>query len=621
MKKLLTGNEAIAEGIIESGAEVVSGYPGTPSTEVIINLIPKAKDLDIRVDWDINEKVALEIAAGAAWAGKKAIVTMKMSGVNVAADSLCSIAYSGFTGSMVVYVADDPGTSAGMTEQDSRYYAKLMIMPMLDASNQQEALDFTKNAFNISKKIGGPVFLRLTSEVAHAASDVQFGENISKDKNSSFLKRDVAKYSKAKASFCMNQHQEALNRLEKARDIVDSELKIDKVHYGEKSGVIVSGSPWMNLQEAISEYNLDISWLKLGMIYPFPQEKIKSFLDRMDKILILEELDPFIEEEVLKIIGQYGKKIKVMGKLDHTLPKVGSYSFDMVKKALEVFIEKKLGCEISHEIVEKAKSLEVSRLSSFCTGCPHRGTYYALNQAIKQLKYKKEDIIVSGDIGCNFLGANPPFNSCWSEVAMGASIGIAQGLKLAGIEKPIVATLGDGTFFHSGIAPLINAVYHHIPLTVIVLDNGWTAQTGFEDNPGTIDLKEDEKSKKVELMDVVKACGVKNVFLTDPYKYKDTLEVLKEAIKYKGVSVIISRRECALQASKRKVSLPKYTVNIEKCIGCRKCIKELACPAMSFSFSKENKKGVMQITSACFGCGLCKNICPTGAIEVIANED
>lgn len=377
----------------------------------------------------------------------------------------------------------------------------------------------------------------------------------------------------------------------------------------------------MNLEEAISKYKLKLSWLKLGMIYPFSQKTIKSFLDKVDKVLILEELDPFIEEEILKIAGQYGKKIKIMGKLDNTLPKVGNYSFDIVKKALETFLEIKLEDEASQEIVEKAKNLEVSRPSSFCAGCPHRGTYYALNQAIKQLKYKKEDIIVSGDIGCNFLGANPPFNSCWSEVAMGASIGIAQGLKLAGIEKPVIATLGDGTFFHSGIAPLINAVYHNIPLTIIILDNGWTAQTGFEENPGTVDLYEGKKNKRIELIDVVKACGVKNVFLTDPYQYKDTLEVLKEAIKYKGVSVVISRKECALQASKRKVSLPKYTVNIEKCIGCRKCIKELACPAMSFSFSKENKKGVMQITSACFGCGLCKNICPTGAIEVIANED
>jgi indolepyruvate ferredoxin oxidoreductase alpha subunit len=377
----------------------------------------------------------------------------------------------------------------------------------------------------------------------------------------------------------------------------------------------------MNLEEAISKYKLKLSWLKLGMIYPFSQKTIKSFLDKVDKVLILEELDPFIEEEILKIAGHYGKKIKIMGKLDNTLPKVGNYSFDIVKKALETFLEIKLEDETSQEIVEKAKNLEVSRPSSFCAGCPHRGTYYALNQAIKQLKYKKEDIIVSGDIGCNFLGVNPPFNSCWSEVAMGASIGIAQGLKLAGIEKPVIATLGDGTFFHSGIAPLINAVYHNIPLTIIILDNGWTAQTGFEENPGTVNLNEGKKNKKIELIDLVKACGVKNVFLTDPYQYKDTLEALKEAIKYKGVSVVISRRECALQASKRKVILPKYTVNIEKCIGCRKCIKELACPAMSFSFSKENKKGVMQITSACFGCGLCKNICQTEAIEVIANED
>jgi len=621
MKKLLTGNEAIAEGIIESGVEVVSGYPGTPSTEVITSLIPMAKDLNIRVEWDINEKVALEIAAGAAWAGKRAMVTMKMSGLNVAADSLCSITYSGFTGGLVIYVADDPGTAAGMTEQDSRYYAKSMIIPMLDASNQQETLDFTKIAFGVSERIGGPVFLRLTSEVAHVASDVQYEESIFKDKSTPFFERNIAKYSKAKALFCMNQHQEALDRLEEARKIADLEIEIDKIHYEGKLGVIVSGSPWMNLEEAISKYKLKLSWLKLGMIYPFSQKTIKSFLDKVDKVLILEELDPFIEEEILKIAGQYEKKIKIMGKLDNTLPKVGNYSFDIVKKALETFLEIKLENEVSQEIVEKAKNLEVSRPSSFCAGCPHRGTYYALNQAIKQLKYKKEDIIVSGDIGCNFLGANPPFNSCWSEVSMGASIGIAQGLKLAGIEKPVIATLGDGTFFHSGIAPLINAVYHNIPLTIIILDNGWTAQTGFQENPGTVDLNEGKKNKKIELIDLVKGCGVKNVFLTDPYQYKDTLEILKEAIKYKGVSVVISRRECALQASKRKVSLPKYTVNIEKCIGCRKCIKELACPAMSFSFSKENKKGVMQITSACFGCGLCKNICPTGAIEVIANED
>ena len=361
---------------------------------------------------------------------------------------------------MVVYVADDPGTSAGMTEQDSRHYAKLMIIPMLDASNQQEALDFTKNAFNISQKIGGPVFLRLTSEVAHAASDVQFGNDVTKkDKNIPLLERNVAKYSKAKASFCMNQHKEALERLEQAGIIIDSEETMNRTRYQGRLGIIVSGSPWMSLQEAMNEYSVDLSWLKLDLIYPFPEENIKSFLDRMDKVLILEELDPFIEEEVIKIIGQYGKKITVIGKIDHTLPKVGHYSFKTVKKALEIFLGKKLGNEMPHKVATLAQSFEVSRLSSFCSGCPHRSSYYILNQALKQLKFKKEDIIISGDIGCNFLGANPPFNSCWSEVAMGASIGMAQGLKLAGIEKPVVATLGDGTFFHSGIAPLINAVY------------------------------------------------------------------------------------------------------------------------------------------------------------------
>lgn len=269
MKKLLTGNEAIAEGVIESGVEVVCGYPGTPSTEVILTLLPQKEELGIHIEWSVNEKVAFEIAAGAAWAGKRALVTMKMSGVNVAADSLASIAYSGCTGGLVVFVADDPGVSAGMPEEDSRYYAKSMVVPMLDLASQQECLDYVKLAFEISEKIGGPIFLRSTTDISHVASDVEIGKKLKLEKREAHFERDIAKYTKAGAAWCMAQHQDALGRLEEASKICDSYItesgiKVNETHFedGTKQGVIYAGAVEGNFKEALKKYNLKLSWLK-----------------------------------------------------------------------------------------------------------------------------------------------------------------------------------------------------------------------------------------------------------------------------------------------------------------------------------------------------------------------
>ncbi|MEA1964931.1 MAG: thiamine pyrophosphate-dependent enzyme [Candidatus Aerophobetes bacterium] len=610
MKKLLTGNEAVAEGIIESGAEVVCGYPGTPSTEVIQTLLPQEKELGIHVEWSINEKVASEIAAAASWAGKRAIAIMKMSGLNVASDSLCSIIYSGCGGGLVVYVVDDPGAGAGMVEQDSRYYAKLGVAPMLDVSSQQESLDFVKLAFETSEEIGGPVFLRSTASISHVASNVEIGKRV-KLKREAHFERNISKYTKPKASWCMNQHQDSLTRLTRASKIVDS--KVNKMHLEEEYGVIASGAAWENFQEAVNRYNLKLSWLKIGIVNPLPEEKIKEFLKEIDRLLVLEELEPFIEEEVMRISFLSGKKIDILGKFDGTLSKMGNYSFKEVKDSLEALLKAKLELEQNPEIIERAEKLEVKRPTSFCVGCPHRGTYYAINRAIKKLKYKKGEIIVTGDIGCTILGMNKPFETCWTEVAMGASIGIAQGFKWAGIEKPVLATIGDSTFFHAGIPPLINAVYQNVPLTVIILDNGWTAMTGFEENPGTIPLKEAD-TVRVDIVEVCRGCGVKDVSVIDPYQSKEALDVIAEAIKHPGVSVLVSRRECSLQARRRRISLPKLKVNPDKCTGCRVCLSSLACPAMIFH--PEDNKGLMEITSSCNGCGLCKDICPEEAIEV-----
>lgn len=623
MKKLLTGNEAIAEGVIESGVEVVTGYPGTPSTEVILTLLPQKEELGIHIEWSTNEKVAFEIAAGVAWAGKRALVTMKMSGVNVAADSLASIAYSGCTGGLVIFVADDPGVSAGMPEEDSRYYAKSMVVPMLDLASQQECLDYVKLAFEISEKIGGPIFLRSTTDISHVASDVEIGKKIKLEKREAHFERDIAKYTKAGAAWCMAQHQDALSRLTKASKISDScttesGIKVNETHFeqGSKQGVIYAGAVEGNFKEALKKYNLKLSWLKIGMVHPLPEERIKKFLEKVDRVLVLEELDPLVEAEVIRIAYPLNKKVKILGKFDKTLSLIGNYSFKKIKKSLEVLLKIKLESGQDSKILERTKELEVKRSTSFCIGCPHRGTYFALNKAIKNLKYKKDEIIITGDIGCTILGISKPFESCWTEVAMGASIGLAQGFKWAGIKKPVIATIGDSTFFHAGIPPLINAIYQKVPLTVIILDNGWTAMTGFEENPGTINL-DGSSTKRVDIVEICRGCGIEDIQIIDPYQSNKAIDAIAKTIEYPGVSVIVSRRECALQTKRRKIRFPQRKVKIDKCTGCRICLSSLACPAMIFHPKDANSKAYMEITSACFGCGLCEFTCPVDAIGVI----
>jgi indolepyruvate ferredoxin oxidoreductase alpha subunit len=480
-----------------------------------------------------------------------------------------------------------------------------------------------KLAFEISEKIGGPIFLRSTTDISHVASDVEIGKKLKLEKREAHFERDITKYTKAGAAWCMAQHQDVLGRLAKASIISDSYItesgiKVNETHFegGSKQGVIYAGAVEGNFKEVSKKYNLKLSWLKIGMVHPLPEERIKKFLEKVDRVLVLEELDPLVEAEVIRVAYPLNKKVEILGKFDKTLSLIGNYSFKKIKKSLEILLKTKLESGQDPKILERAKELEVKRPTSFCIGCPHRGTYFALNKAIKNLKYKKEEIIITGDIGCTILGISKPFESCWTEVAMGASIGLAQGFKWAGIKKPVIATIGDSTFFHAGIPPLINAVYQKVPLTVIILDNGWTAMTGFEKNPGTINL-DGSSTKRVDIVEICQGCGIEDIKIIDPYQSEKATDAIMKAIEYPGVSVVVSRRECALQSKRRKIRFSQRKVNIDKCTGCRICLSSLACPAMILHPKDANTKAYMEITSACFGCGLCEFTCPVGAIEVI----
>jgi indolepyruvate ferredoxin oxidoreductase alpha subunit len=614
-ERLMSGNEAIAEGALEAGVEVVAGYPGTPSTEVLEILAKRSNGLNrsLHVEWSVNEKVALEIASGASWCGKRALATMKMSGVNVASDSLLSVAYSGCKGGLVIYVADDPSSSAGMVQQDSRFYALLSGIPCLDASSPQEAKFLTKASFEISEKAGTPILLRSTTRVAHSLTQVKL-EKPSYEPFTPSFEKSLSKYTKASSKWCAHQHEETLERLKKAGELA-TQLGLNKLSLKGKLGAIASGISKLYLKELAKKNSLDLSLLEIETSNPLPGEKIEKLLTQATRVLVLEELEPIIETQVRSIALDCDRKIEILGKLDGEeprLPRVGEYTYEVVARGLEKLLDKQLITSFKPKIAGRAKELRVERPLTFCAGCPHRGTYLAINEAIRRLGWKKEDIIVTGDIGCTILGMNKPFETCWTEISMGASLGIAQGLGWGGIEKPVVATIGDSTFFHAGIPPLINAKQHGVNLTLVILDNGWTAMTGYQPNPGTGLTAQLEKTKPIDLEGVVRGCGIVRVRVVDPYKLEETINAIREALSSKEISVIIARRECATQARRRGEKLAKLRVNQEKCNGCMRCITLLGCPALGF---EEGKARIDP--SQCNGCGICKWVCRAEAIEEI----
>lgn len=572
-KQLLIGNEAVARGLYEAGLRVASSYPGTPSTEITECI---AKYDDVYSEWAPNEKVAMEVAAGAAIAGARSFCAMKHVGLNVAADPLFTASYTGINAGMVIAVADDPGMHSSQNEQDSRHYAKASKVMMLEPSDSEECLQYAKLAFALSEQFDTPVILRLTTRVAHSRSLVNVGER--DDQGLKEYKKDPMKYVMM-PGMAIKKHivveQRILDQIAWAET-----ADINTVEYNSTEiGVITSGISYQYAKEALGE---NASYLKLGCVYPLPVEKIKDFAAKCKKVYILEELDPFIEEHC----KQNG--IDVIGKEAFTLQ--GEYSQSLIAKVI-----------LGKEDAFLNTDLDIpARPPVLCAGCPHRGLYYAL---------KKLNVTVSGDIGCYTLGALAPLGMMDTCICMGASVSALHGRNKADAEnaKKSVAVIGDSTFMHSGVTGLINIAYNQSNSTVIILDNSITGMTGHQDNPTTGKTIKGDPTTAVSLELLAKAVGIDRVRVIDPYNLAECEQVIREEVEADAPSVIISRRPCALL--KYVKHNPPMKVNPEKCIGCKMCMK-IGCPAISI----KDKKSVIDFTQ-CVGCAVCSQLCKFDAIE------
>ncbi len=615
-KQVVNGNEALAFGAIKAGVRVVTGYPGTPSTRALASLLALTPE-NVHVEWSTNEKVAFEIATGASWAGLRTLCTMKMSGLNVAYDSLISVAYSGINGGLVIYVADDPGVNAGMAEQDSRGFALMSDLPMLEPASVPETYDLIQTAFDLSEEIGSPVFLRLVTAVANSKTIVDICPVTPPQIKPPVLIKDIQKYTKAGSAICLAQHHDLLTRLEETRRIT-VERELNPFYLSAKPGgigIIASGITRAYLKEAIDwlkDYGVEddiFSTLEIVSTNPLPLEQIQKLLRHTSHVVVLEELEPYIEREVYiqaKFCQFFGK---IIGKLDGVQSKVGAYELKNIIKSLA------LACEITIPddtlTGHQSDNLAAPRSITVCAGCPHRGTYMAINQAIRKLRFKKDEVMVAGDIGCTILGMNPPFNTVWNEISMGASVSLAQGFVHSGVQTPVIATMGDSTFFHAGFSGLVNAIQHNVSLTLIILDNGWTAMTGMQVNPGTISNDQSGNGRSIDIAKIIPSLGIEHFYLVDPYDLEGTSAVIQKALTLPGVKVVLARRECAIQAQRRDGRLGNITVDTDTCNLCKLCIMVTGCPALDIL------NGRLKIDlDLCSRCGLCAEVCNYDAIQL-----
>ncbi len=573
MKKLMIGNQAVAEGLHDGGLSVVSSYPGTPSTEITEFL---AKFDDIHSEWAPNEKVACEVAFGSSLAGARSACAMKHVGLNVAADPLFTLSYTGVNGGMVICVADDPAMHSSQNEQDSRHYAMASKVPMLEPADSMEAYTYAKNAFELSEKFDTPVLLRMCTRIAHSQSIVETGEKtpaVLKDYEKNPAKYIMMPGNAIKRHPFVEERTKALQEYAENCEYNTVEMNSDEI------GIITSGCSYLYVKEVMGD---SASILKIGMPYPLPVKLIKDFASKVKTLYVIEELDPFIENHV-----------KTLG-----IDCIGKEKFSILGEFSQATIAKAFGKKLPESV--SADAVIPNRPPMMCAGCPHRGLFYTLS---------KNKITALGDIGCYTLGAVPPLNALDSTLCMGASISGLHGFNVArgkDAEKKSVAVIGDSTFMHSGMTGLVNVAYNATNSTVIILDNSITGMTGHQQNPTTGYNIKGDPAAKVDLESLCKALGINRVRVVDPYDLKATKDAVLEELAVEEPSVIISRRPCVLLKSVKHEAPLK--VDADKCKSCKRCMT-LGCPAISMKDGKARIDATL-----CVGCGVCKQLCAFDAI-------
>jgi indolepyruvate ferredoxin oxidoreductase alpha subunit len=588
-KQLMSGNEAIARGAYEHGVTFVAGYPGTPSTE-IVEAFSKYKG--VYAEWSPNEKVALEVAIGAALAGVKAMAVMKHVGVNVAADPLFTVSYTGTNGALVIVTADDPSLHSSQNEQDNRNYAKFAKIPMLEPADSQEAKTFLKIAMDISEKFDTPVFLRTTTRVSHSKSVVELEEPASGE-DRRMIKVEPTKYVMVPANARVRRAV-VEKRMEQLREWAETFLE-NRMEIGNSAvGIITAGMSYNYAKDVFPDY----SYLKLGMVHPLPEQMIRDFASKVKELYVVEELDPFIEEQV-RAMG-----IPVKGKA--VFPYTNEFDPGVVEAGIQALQKEK-----------KTPAAIPPRPPNLCPGCPHRGLFYALG---------KTKAFVTGDIGCYTLSFMKPLQGLHTCICMGASIGMAHGMSKALGKKgkgKIVGVIGDSTFVHSGIPPLLNMAYNRSDAVIIIADNRTTAMTGMQDHPATGTTLQGEKTKTLDFEALARALGIENVRVVNPLNVKKTTSVLKEELAKEGPSVVIAQGPCIFLQRERLKSVKAFAVDTEVCTGCQFCLG-LGCPAISWQKEEEGRvprtgkkrKGFASIDAAlCVHCSLCFQVCNADAIK------
>ncbi|MDO4549785.1 MAG: indolepyruvate ferredoxin oxidoreductase subunit alpha [Planctomycetia bacterium] len=598
MQKLLSGNEAFARGMYESGVKLVVGYPGTPSTEILENVAKYYKE-SVYCEWAPNEKVALETAIGTAMTGARAAVTMKHVGLNVAADPLMSLAYTGTPGGLVIIVADDPGMHSSQNEQDTRHFARFAKIPILEPSDSSQACQMLKKAFLISEEYGTPVIVRTVTRVSHSRSLVKLSEPVIPEREIAFQKNPQQFV--LIPAWARQLRVKLEERLQKIQSDSETRWEIHQVEYrSKKLGIITEGIAY----EYVREIFPGASVLKLGCPFPLPENLIRNFASEVEKILVVEELEDFTQQQI-RALG-----IPCEGKM--FVPKIGELTSDVLRQTRIKMHEAGWSCAEDAEDDEhpapqlhlkgcKAENGDIpSRPPVLCAGCPHRGAFWAL---------KKLNCDVTGDIGCYSLGASPPLTCMDTTICMGASIPMAHGMQKSGQKRKVVAVIGDSTFFHSGITGLMHMAWNHGSATVMVLDNRITAMTGHQDNPGSGQTLMGVPSDAISIFDLGKACGIKNIARFNPLNQKEAQDVLKTAVDSEEAWLVISEAPCVLAQKRRHGNVRK--IDPEKCKKCRACLK-LGCPAL------EATAGIPSVNSiVCNGCGLCNQECKFGAISEI----